>query len=346
MKLPNHVLIIAEAGVNHNGDMKMARRLIDAAVDAGADVVKFQSFRAEALVIRNAPKARYQIKNTKKGGAQWDMLKKLELSPGDHRALFAYARKRRIAIISTPFDDKNADLLERLRVPFYKLPSGEVTNKPLLEHVAAKGISIILSTGMCTLEEVRQAVGWIRSVWNKKKRNPGLVLLHCVSQYPAKPEDCNLRAMATLRNAFRVPVGYSDHTLGIEIPLAAAALGAQIIEKHLTLDNKLPGPDHLASLEPKAFKEMVLGIRNIEKSLGDGVKRPKPNEMEIRRIARRSLVAANPLLKGAPLKRDDLCAKRPGTGIPPEYFETLIGMKPKHPISADTILEWKDFRHA
>ena len=279
--------IIAEIGVNHNGDLDLACQLIDIATDAGASAVKFQTFKTEKLVTRQAAKADYQTRTTGGEESQYEMLKRLELSPADYEAVLEYCQHRNILFLSTPFDEDSADFLEQLGVCAYKIPSGEITNLPYLAHIAAKGKPMIVSTGMSTLGEVETAVDTIR-----ENGNPAIVLLHCVSQYPAPYEASNLYAMSTLAQAFSVPTGFSDHTMGIEIALAAVALGARVIEKHLTLDRDLPGPDHRASAAPEEFKAMVAGIRKVEAALGDGIKRPAACESDVRTVARKSLVAA------------------------------------------------------
>ncbi len=324
--------IIAEAGVNHNGSVRTAKRLIEAAKRAGADAVKFQSFKAEKIASAAAALAPYQKKKMG-GGSQVDMIRRLELGVEDHERLLAHCRKVGIRFMSTPFDEESADLLQRLGVDRFKLPSGEITNKALLQHVAAKGRPIILSTGMSTLKEVGRAVGWIRA-----KRKTGLSLLHCVSEYPAPLAQVNLRAMDTMRKAFKLPVGYSDHTLGIEIAVAAVARGAEIIEKHFTLDSKAPGPDHAASIEPEEFKSMVVAIRNVESALGDEIKRMALCERRNREAVRRSLVAARDLPRGHRLRRGDLTAKRPGSGIPPEKLAQVLGKSLRRPLRRDQVL--------
>ena len=334
-----HVFIIAEAGVNHNGDPRLAERLVDAAADAGADAVKFQTFRAEALASASAPKAAYQKMTTNAAESQLAMLKRLELSPEGHRRALARARKRRIQFLSTPFDKESADFLQKLGVPAFKLPSGEVTNHPLLRHVARKGRPVILSTGMSTLAEVREAVAVLRRAGCRK-----LTVLHCVSNYPADPKDANLRAMATMAKAFRVPVGWSDHTPGATASIAAVALGASVIEKHFTLDKRLPGPDHAMSLDPKELKFFVAALREASSALGDGVKAPRPCEAPIRRVARRSLVLKSSMKKGSILKAADLTAKRPGTGLPPSRLAFVVGRRLRRSLPADRPLRPGDLR--
>ncbi len=327
--------VIAEAGVNHNGDLDIARRLIDAAAEAGADAVKFQTFRTEALVSESAPKAQYQRETTGEAESQRAMLAKLELSAEAHASLRAQAIRRGLVFFSTPFDEAIADLLSDLGVELLKVPSGEVTNLPLLRHLAAKGRPILVSTGMCTLDEVATAVEAIRAAGD-----PPMALLHCVSAYPAPVEDTNLRAMDTLRQRFGRPVGLSDHSLGIEIALAAVARGAALLEKHLTLDHSLPGPDHRASLTPAEFAALVRGVRAVEAALGDGDKRPMPSELDTRAVARRSLVAARALPAGHRLQRTDVAIKRPGTGIAPAELDRVMGRTLARGVAADELLDW------
>ncbi len=325
--------VIAEAGVNHNGEIKIAKRLIDAAKKAGADAVKFQTFSAERLVTPEAPKAGYQLKNTSAAESQLQMLKRLELSASDHRVLLDYCKKAGILFLSTPFDEISADLLETLALPAYKLPSGELTNHAFLAHVAKKSQPMIVSTGMSDLNEVADAVRAI-----KRAGNPPLILLHCVSNYPASPEDVNLRAMQTMRKTFGVPVGYSDHTLGIDVALAAVALGACVIEKHLTLDRNMRGPDHAASVEPAEFARLVAGIRAIEKALGHGRKERAVSESDTAKVARKSLVALRSIEKGDVFTPDVLTVRRPGTGLPPHHLSRLLGKKAGRRIPAGKVI--------
>ena len=320
--------VIAEAGVNHNGRVDLALKLVDAATRAGADAVKFQTFRAEALASAAAPRARYQKRAGK--GSQLAMLRALELSERGHRAVVERCRRRGIRFMSTPFDESSADFLSSLGMTIFKIPSGEVTNLPLLRHIAAKGRPVFLSTGMSTLAEVRDAVSAIRRAGGRD-----LAILHCVSSYPAEPRDANLNAMATLSRAFRVPVGYSDHTLGLEVSFAAAALGARVLEKHFTLDKSLPGPDHAMSLSPDELAALCRGVRRVGESLGDGVKAPRPCEREIMRAARRSVVFARAVRAGERLTLADLALKRPGTGLPPSRLASLVGRRTKRAVPAD-----------
>ncbi len=327
--------IIAEAGVNHNGNIRLAKRLIDAARKAGADAVKFQTFRAERLVTAYAPKARYQLKAGMKE-SQYEMLHQLELSDKEHELLKAHCKKRGILFLSSPFDETSADLLEKLGVPAFKIGSGEITNIPFLKYAAKKRKPIILSTGMSSMKEVRDAVMAVRSAGCKK-----LILLHCVSNYPANPNDVNLRAMQTMAQEFHQPVGFSDHTLGIAVSLAAAALGACVLEKHLTLDRRLPGPDHAASLEPSEFSAMVKNIRIVESSLGHGRKEPAKSEINTAAAARKSLVAARAIPSGTRLTREHLAIKRPGTGFPPSTRSRLMGCITRRGIAAGSLIQWE-----
>lgn len=328
------VFVIAEAGVNHNGDLKMAQALIDVAAAAGADAVKFQTFRADLLATANAPKAEYQLQTTGDAESQFEMLRRLELSADAHRELQSYCHERGVIFLSTPFDEEAVDLLDELGVPAFKISSGDLTNSPLLEYVASKGKPVILSTGMSELSELIEAVSVLNTAGCE---NP--VLLHCVSNYPAGASEVNLRAMQTMRSAFDVPVGFSDHTEGIDVALAAVALGACVIEKHFTLDRTLPGPDHRASLEPAELRELVQSIRRVEAALGSGRKVPSASEIETAKVARRSLVAARNIPAGATLERDMVAMRRPGTGMSPAMRGTLLGRRAAREISAGTILE-------
>ncbi|HEU5236133.1 MAG TPA: N-acetylneuraminate synthase [Pyrinomonadaceae bacterium] len=330
--------IIAEAGVNHNGDLEMARQLIDVAVEAGADAVKFQTFRAEAIVAREAPKAQYQLQTTSTAESQFDMLKRLELSAGAHTEIQSYCHTRRIEFLSTPFDTESIDLLDRLGVPAFKISSGDITNLPLLRHAAGKGKAMLLSTGMSGIEEVQEAVTAVRDAGCDQ-----VILLQCVSNYPAEPADVNLRAMQTMADKFGVPVGYSDHTTGIEIAMAAVALGACVIEKHFTLDRGLPGPDHRASLEPDELRAMVEGIRKVEAALGDGRKIPAASEADTASIARRSLMAAGDISAGTRLTAEMVVIKRPGTGLPPRMLKELIGRPVRVDIASGSMLSLEMF---
>lgn len=318
---PGHpCFVIAEAGVNHNGDPALAKALIDSAADAGADAIKFQSFRADELASPIAPKAPYQVENTGNAGSQIEMLRGLELPDAVFRELRDHSRARGVLFMSTPFDEASADMLHALDVPAFKIGSGELTNTVLLEHVALLGRPVILSTGMSWLSEVETAVRTLQ-----RAGVPGIALLHCVSCYPAAPIDINLRAMETLRSAFGLPVGYSDHSDGTEIGVAAVALGADIIEKHLTLDRALLGPDHRASLDPAAMTSFVTAIRNVEVALGHGRKEPVASERAVADAARRSLVAACFIPAGTVLTAAMLLLRRPGTGLPLSAQSEVIG---------------------
>lgn len=330
------VFVIAEAGVNHNGDVVTAKRMIDAAVDMEADAIKFQTFRSEELVTRDAGQATYQQKNAP-ADSQYQMLKELELSERDFRELFAYCGEKGIMFLSTPFDSQSAVFLNELGVEIFKISSGDLTNIPFLKEVASFGKPVILSTGMGTLEEVGDAVGAIRSAGNDR-----IILLHCTTDYPAKVDDANLNAIDTLRNEFGVEVGYSDHTEGIEISLAATAKGSCVIEKHFTLDKGMEGPDHKASLEPKEFSAMVAGVRKIEKSLGNGVKIPTESEREIMKVVRKSIVVGVDIAEGTVLRPEMLKIKRPGTGISPKHITELEGHKAKKPLHRDEVLIWEN----
>ena len=312
--------IIAEAGVNHNGDINQAKKLIDVAKGAGADAVKFQTFKAEELVTRGVGKAQYQKETTDAKESQFEMLKNLELTEREFKELFNYAQKKGIISLSSPFDKRSVDLLDGLGIPAFKVPSGEITNFPLLKHIARKKKPIILSTGMSNLGEVEEALEVIREEGVEE-----IVLLHCVSCYPAKVEDMNLRAIETLKQVFKLPVGLSDHSLGITIPIAAVALGACVIEKHFTLDKNLLGPDHRASLEPDELRQMVMTIRDAEKAMGGGVKRPTKEEEENKKVGRRSIVARVDIPWGTTITEEMLDIKRPGTGLEPKYLEEIIG---------------------
>jgi N,N'-diacetyllegionaminate synthase len=315
------VTIIAEAGVNHNGSIDIAKKMIDAAEDAGADLVKFQTFKAESVVTQSADKAEYQKNLTDKGESQFNMIKKLELDRAAHEELIKHCEDKDIGFISTAFDHESIDLLAELNIPFYKIPSGEITNLPYLRHMGRMGKPVVMSTGMATLEEVRAAMDVVLEAGVKKD---DLVILHCNTEYPTPMADVNLRAMLTIRDELGVNVGYSDHTLGIEVPIAAVALGANVIEKHFTLDRTLSGPDHAASLEPDELKAMVAAIRNIEKALGYGVKKPSPSEIKNIPIARKSIVAKKVIKKGDLYSDDNLTVKRPGTGISPMEWDDYI----------------------
>ncbi len=329
--------VIAEAGVNHNGSLDAALKLVDAAADAGASAVKFQTFEASKLVTKHAQKADYQKQNTGNNDSQFEMLKQLELSYEQHREIAGHCKRRDIEFLSTPFDEQSADFLNELGISAFKIPSGEVTNIPFLKHVAQFGKPLIVSTGMCRLGEVETAVETLESVGCKR-----FVLLHCVSNYPAEPKDTNLRAMHTMATAFNVPVGYSDHTLGFEASLAAVALGACVVEKHFTLDRTLPGPDHAASMEPQELCQLMSSIRIVQQCLGTGRKAPAASELSTAAVARRSLVAAIDLPEGTVLHENHIAIKRPGNGLPPAMRPHLLNRRLRRSIEAGTLLSLED----
>jgi N,N'-diacetyllegionaminate synthase len=328
--------IIAEAGVNHNGSIATAKKMIDAAAEAGADLVKFQTFKAEALVTKSADKTEYQKEITSTDESQFEMIKKLELDRAEHEELIKYCASKSIRFLSTAFDHDSIDLLTELSVPFFKIPSGEITNLPYLRHIGRLGKPIIMSTGMATLEEVRTTLNELLEAGAEKDQ---ITILHCNTEYPTPMEDVNLKAMLTIENELGVAVGYSDHTLGIEIPIAAAALGATIIEKHFTLDRTLPGPDHVASLEPYELKEMVVAIRNIEKAMGDGMKKPSPSEIKNILSARKSIVARKPIRKGEIFTENNLTIKRPGSGISPLQWDSVMQLVAKEDFEEDELIK-------
>lgn len=325
------VLIIAEAGVNHNGQLDLALQLVDVAAKAGADVVKFQTFRPELNIAANAPKATYQEQTTGSAESQLDMVRRLELSPEAHQQLQTYARDRGIRFLSTPFDLVSIALLHGMGIGLGKIPSGEVTNLPYLRAMARAFPELIMSTGMCTLEEVGSALSVLEEAGAQRER---ITLLHCNTEYPTPMRDVHLRAMQTLAQTFGTRVGYSDHTLGIEVPIAAVALGAMVIEKHITLDRGLPGPDHRASLEPAELTAMVRSIRNIEQALGSPIKEPSPSELPNRAIARKSIHLKNPTPAGRAITIDDLIMLRPGDGISPMQLDQVIGRSLKSDLPA------------
>lgn len=319
-----HVLIIAEAGVNHNGSLDIAKELVDKAVEAAVDIIKFQTFKAEKLVSKSAKQAEYQKKNigSSADDSQYNMLKKLELSEQDHQELMAYCKKKGIRFWSTAFDFDSIDYLHTLNLGLWKIPSGEITNYPYIKKVAQYHEPVILSTGMCEMSDISAAMNVLLKYGVQKNQ---ITILHCNTEYPTPYEDVNLLAMQQIKKEFDVAVGYSDHTKGIEVPIAAVALGASVIEKHFTLDRNMEGPDHKASLEPDELKEMVSAIRNIEKALGTGKKAVSESERKNIAIARKSIVAACPIKKGDVLTEDNLTVKRPGTGISPMQWEKVIG---------------------
>lgn len=327
------VYIIAEAGVNHNGSFDLACRLVDAAKEAGVDCIKFQTFKSENLVSRTAQKAEYQ-KATTGDSSQQDMLKKLELSFSDFVRLKAYCEKKKICFLSTPFDFDSINFLNSIEMPFWKVPSGEVTNLPYLLALAKTGKPVVMSTGMCTLQEIREAIEVLRENGTKE-----IKLLHCNTEYPTPFEDVNLKAMETMRDEFHLEVGYSDHTKGIEVPIAAVALGATIIEKHFTLDRNMEGPDHKASLEPQELVEMVKSIRNIEKALGNGEKVPSTSEQKNITVARKSIVAKTKIKTGEVFTEKNITVKRPGTGISPMKWLEVLGKTAVRDFEEDELIE-------
>ena len=329
-------LIIAEAGVNHNGEIEIAKKLIDVAAAAGADLVKFQTFNAERLVTESAPKADYQKASTDQFESQKAMLRKLELTEVMHQELIAHCALRNIGFFSTGFDIESINMLASFGQELFKIPSGEITNLPYLRHVGKLRKEVILSTGMSSMDEIENAINALEESGTPRKR---ITVLHCTTAYPVPMSDVNLRAMQSIRAKFGVDVGYSDHTLGIEISLAAVALGASVIEKHFTLDRTLPGPDHKASLEPAELKSLVDGIRNINEALGDGIKRLMRSEIGNRDVARKSIVARVPISVGQVLSEENLTTKRPGTGISPMEWSNLLGKKAHRNYSADELID-------
>ncbi len=330
----SRIFIIAEAGVNHNGDLETAKKLVDAAVLAGADAVKFQTFKAENIVCRNARKADYQMETTDQDESQFDMLKRLELTPQMHEQLMEYCKQKGILFLSTPFDVDSLHYLIQCGVEIIKIPSGEITNYPFLREAGRTGKRVILSSGMSTLEEVKSAVQVLKDNGSKE-----VTVLHCNTEYPTPYTDVNLRAMLTIRDELGIPVGYSDHTQGIEVPVAAAALGAVVIEKHFTLDRNMEGPDHKASLEPEELKAMVRSVRNIEQALGNGCKEPSQSEKKNIGIVRKSIVAQRDIKAGEIFSEDTLTTKRPGTGINPMRWEEMIGKKAMRDFKEDELIE-------
>lgn len=329
-------LIIAEAGVNHNGDMELAKRLIAEAAFAGADLVKFQTFVAGRIISAQAPKAEYQKGATDPSESQVEMVRKLELSRADHEVLIEECARHGIGFFSTAFDEESFDLLVELGLKMVKVPSGEITNLPFLRHISRLGMPLVLSTGMANLADVEAAIDAIERAGTPRER---ITVLHCTTEYPAPLQEVNLRAMSTMQAAFGVAVGYSDHTAGIEVPVAAVALGATVIEKHFTLDRGLPGPDHRASLEPREFAAMVTAIRNIEQAMGDGIKRPTPTELKNRAVARKSLVARRAIAAGEAFCTDNVVAKRPGTGISPMRWDEVHGRIARRSFAPDELIE-------
>lgn len=326
--------IIAEIGVNHNGNVELAKKMIKSASECGVDAVKFQTFTADDLVTENAKTALYQEVNTNEC-SQYEMLKKLELTFDDFKELKEYALKNNVEFISSPFDIKSVDLLEELDVNLYKLGSGELTNFELIDYIQKTDKPIILSTGMATLDEIRETYDFI-------KNKDNLIILHCITGYPTEFKEANLNFIKSLQSEFNVPIGFSDHSPGIELPIAAVALGACVVEKHFTLDKNLEGPDHKASLNPIEFKAMVDAIRNVEVAMGDGIRKFSENENEIKKIARKSIVINGDACKGTIIKRDILSIKRPGTGIPPKFIGKVVGKKLINDLKANSVLKWDD----
>lgn len=329
-------LVIAEAGVNHNGDIQLAKQLIAAAKDAGADLVKFQTFKASNLVTKSASKASYQIETTGQDESQYTMIQKLELSKTDHEELINECKRIGIGFFSTAFDPESFDMLIEMGLDQVKIPSGELTNLPLIRHMTKHGLPVMLSTGMATLGEVEATIEAIEQAGTQRSQ---ITVLHCTTEYPAPMVDVNLKAMVNMGNALGVGFGYSDHTPGIEIPIAAVALGARVIEKHFTLDRNLPGPDHQASLEPDELKAMISAIRNVELALGDGIKRPSASELKNKPIARKSLVALRPIQAGEKFDVTNIGTKRPGIGISPMRWDEVIGSVAKRNFVPDELIE-------
>jgi len=335
-----NTIIIAEAGVNHNGDIECAKRLIECAADAKADYVKFQTFVAAKIIDAKAKKANYQIENSKdKGETQLQMVKKLELSKEDHEVLIEHCEANNIGFLSTAFDSESVDLLESFGQRIFKIPSGEITNFPLIRQIARIPGKKIISTGMSTIEEIKQAIEVLEKAGTTRS---DMIVLHCNTQYPTPMEDVNLRAMNTIKEECNVAIGYSDHTLGIEVPIAAVAMGAQLIEKHFTLDRRMVGPDHAASLEPKELKAMVQSIRNIEQALGDGVKRVSPSEKENIKIARKSVFYNQSLTSGDVITIEHLVMKRPGDGISPSKIDEIVGKIVTSDVHKEAYFKWSD----
>jgi len=331
-----NTLVIAEAGVNHNGDLELACQLVEVAAASGADFVKFQTFSADRLVTADAAKAAYQQVATPATETQYEMIKRLELSAAAHQVLIDECRHYGIGFLSTGFDIESVDFLASLGIELFKIPSGEITNLPYLRHVGLKGQPVILSTGMSGLGDIEAAINVLEDGGTTREQ---ITLLHCNTEYPTPMEDVNLRAMHSLREAFGVAVGYSDHTLGIEVPIAAVALGASVIEKHFTLDRTMSGPDHAASLEPEELKSMVCAIRNIERALGSGVKRPTASETKNRAVARKSIVAACFIRAGEMFTERNLAIKRPGTGVTPMRWDEVVGRQAPRDFLPDELVE-------
>lgn len=335
--MSNRCLIIAEAGVNHNGDLDLAYRLIDAAALAGADIVKFQTFQADQLVTPAAQQAEYQKKNIGQDEGQYAMLRRLEIDEEAHHLLIAHCQKVGIRFWSTAFDSPSITLLQKLGVNLWKIPSGEITNLPYLRRIGSFGQQVVLSTGMCSLGEVEQAIDVLVKMGTSRSQ---IILLHCTTEYPAPIHEVNLRAMLTMAQAFGMQVGYSDHTQGIEVSIAAAALGACVIEKHFTLDRSLPGPDHLASLEPNELKALVSSIRNVEQALGNGIKQPTDSERRNIAVARKSIVAATTIENGQLFTLENLTTMRPGSGISPMELPRVLGRRASQRYQHGDLIQW------
>lgn len=333
--IDNRVLVIAEIGCNHNGNLEVAKKLVEAAVNAGADAAKFQSFVPEEMILENAPKADYQIKATGEKESQFQRLKRMQLTQSEQNKLKQCCELKGIVFCSSPFDHQSAKFLNKLKVPFFKIPSGEITNIPLLKYIGSFRKPVILSTGMSDLGEVENALNAIG-----KENRKNIVLLHCLSEYPAKWEDANLKAILTLKNAFHLPVGFSDHSESIELALVAVGLGAVVIEKHITLDRNMEGGDHKASLEPDTFKEMVDKIRMLEVALGDGIKRCMPYEKNVRSVARKSIVARKDIKRGDIIESECIAIKRPGIGISPVFIHKILGSRAKEDIGENELFGW------
>lgn len=332
------VLIIAEAGVNHNGDINKAKLLIDAAADAGANFVKFQTFKADKITTKEAKRAKYQDRNTGDSDSQYDMLKKLELSEDVHKELLSYCATKKIKFLSTGFDLESLEFLNNLKIDLFKIPSGELTNLPYLRKIASFGKPVVMSTGMADMKEVVEAFEVLKKEGLGKD---SIAIVHCSTEYPTPMQDVNLKAMNTIGSELDVQYGYSDHTLGIEVPIAAVALGATVIEKHFTLDRNLPGPDHKASLEPEELKAMISAIRNIEDAIsGDGFKKPSESELKNKEVARKSIIASRQIKKGEVFTENNLSVKRPGNGLSPMLWDFVIGKKAEKDFTKDEFIQF------
>lgn len=345
----NKVFITAEAGVNHNGDMKKAIDMIAAAKEANVNAIKFQTFKSDELVSKFAQKAKYQVQNTKESGSQIAMLRNLELSYQNFIELKKECKNKNIVFVSTPFDKPSVDFLDELNIPFFKISSGDLTNMPFLKYISKKGRPIILSTGMASMDEVKESVLTIRKFWSKTQNKlclkepfcgENLILLHCTTSYPTKIEECNLNVIKTLKREFHLPIGYSDHTIGFNASIIAVSFGAVVIEKHFTLDKRLKGPDHSASLDVKELKQFVSILKDAQIMLGDGIKKPTNSEKENMAAARKSLVITKDMSKGEVINEDDIAVKRPAGGIEPKYYNQVVGATLKRDVEQDEILFW------